>query len=535
MLGLGLLASTVGLAACGSDTGSDEGNFSSAEATLLTFEFDAELVTTTTFNLERLAEDQLLYTIGHLNGNRAVGRLDTMKLTDFESTRQDDGTTVLKYHVVLPVAWGSKTNLPTSYEFTLPKHIDSSALQEFTEKYSHSCVDSGAHDVDSGSMWYYYRPRQSGCNLAAEDVVKTTAKVTKSDENTSGKYPEYNKVWEDGTLNVVAIFGKFEDGAKTSSDAGISAYNRFVAEVRSTLGSGTKTVPATIPQSPGVEVPDVEFTQTLSGDRKVHIVALLVDNVSTAGAAFDKRYEPLSGHADLIFYNGHAGLGQNVRALQQKGEFFPGVYQIFFMNGCDTFAYVDGSLAEARAVLNPDDPTGTKYMDMVTNAMPSFFSSMPSASMAMVKGLLNRDDPQTYDEIFANIDDAEVVLVTGEEDNVYSPDVDPGDLWAGMKEAGKVAPGKSVSYAAGELGPGEYVVTLAHDPDHEGGDADLYVRLGKEPTASSYDFRPYLDGSDEKVTFKLESKTKVFLMVRGYDQAGGDSYFLLNAAQTATH
>ena len=125
MLGLGLLASTMGLAACGSDTGSDEGNFSSAEATLLTFEFDAELVTTTTFNLERLAEDQLLYTIGHLNGNRAVGRLDTMKLTDFESTRQDDGTTVLKYHVVLPVAWGSKTNLPTSYEFTLPKHIDS--------------------------------------------------------------------------------------------------------------------------------------------------------------------------------------------------------------------------------------------------------------------------------------------------------------------------------------------------------------------------------------------------------------------------
>ena len=40
-------------------------------------------------------------------------------------------------------------------------------------------------------------------------------------ENTTGKYPEYDKVWEDGTLRVVAIFGKYEDGATTSSDAGI--------------------------------------------------------------------------------------------------------------------------------------------------------------------------------------------------------------------------------------------------------------------------------------------------------------------------
>ncbi len=39
------------------------------------------------------------------------------------------------------------------------------------------------------------------------------------------------------------------------------------------------------------------------------------------------------------------------------------------MNGCDTFAYVDGALAQTRAALNPDDPNGTKYMEIVTNAM----------------------------------------------------------------------------------------------------------------------------------------------------------------------
>ena len=120
-------------------------------------------------------------------------------------------------------------------------------------------------------------------------------------------------------------------------------------------------------------------------------------------------------------YNGHAGLGQNVRALARKGQWEKGKYQVFFMNGCDTFAYVDGSLAETRARLNGDDPTGTKYMEFVTNAMPSFFASMSAASMAMINGLSSFNQPKSYDKIFEGIDRAEVVLVTGEEDNEFRP------------------------------------------------------------------------------------------------------------------
>lgn len=533
-LALPLLAVAAPIGCGGDDAGNQVDDFTSVEATLLTFEFDAELVTTNTWNLERQAEDQMLYTIGHLNGNRSVGRLDTMKVSDLTSTRQDDGTTVVKYHVVLPVAWGSKTNLPETYELTLPKHIDSAGLTAFAKKYAHDCADSGAHDVDSGSMWYYYRPHASGCELAPEDIVETTATVTVSDENTSGKYPEYDKVWEDDTLEVIAIFGKYEDGATTSSDAGISAFNRFVGEAKKALGSGVTSIPAELPKDPGVKNPDVELSATLSGGRKVKVVALLVDNVSTAGAKFDARYEPLSGSADLVFYNGHAGLGQNVRALQQKGAFFAGKYQIFFMNGCDTYAYVDGSLAEARAALNPDDPSGTKYMDMVTNAMPSFFHSMPAASMAMINGLLSRDEPKTYEQIFANIDRSEVVLVTGEEDNVFTPGGNPADLWEGLTESGSVPRGESVSFSAGKLQPGEYVVTVAHDPEHPGGDVDLYVALGKTASLTKYDFRPYLDGSDEKVSFKLEKATEVSLLLHAYENGdAAESYFVLAASQTA--
>jgi hypothetical protein len=72
-------------------------------------------------------------------------------------------------------------------------------------------------------------------------------------------------------------------------------------------------------------------------------------HVGEGGPVFEDRYNELSTDADVIVYNGHAGLGQNVRKLATMGRFKSGKYQIFYMNGCDTFAYVDGSLAEAQA------------------------------------------------------------------------------------------------------------------------------------------------------------------------------------------
>ena len=95
------------------------------------------------------------------------------------------------------------------------------------------------------------------------------------------------------------------------------------------------------------------------------------------------------------------------------------------MNGCDTYAYIDSALADAHSAVNPDDPEGTKYLDVVANAMPSLFRSMPKATMAIFVGLLNYDEPKTYEEILVEIDDYEVALVTGEHDNEFKPGVTP--------------------------------------------------------------------------------------------------------------
>jgi len=487
----------------------------SAVAVFLDFELDGELLTSSTWNVEGVIEDQLLYTVGQLNGDRAVSRIDRLELTNVTQTAEGDKTRV-RYHAKTVVAWGKKSNVPASYTFTLPLDMSYQGQAAFITKYKASCVEAGAHDVDSGTMWYYWRPAR--CTADAADVIEVEAAVSPSPIATTGKYPEYHKVWEDDALKVVAVFGKYEDGA-TSGDAGISAYNRFVSSIESMLAPhNLTTTPEQVPSAPGVDVPDVELRATLADGKAVEVVALLVDSVRSAPASFTKRYEQLSSHADLIAYNGHSGLGANIRALAGKGRWIAGQYVVLFMNGCDTYAYVDSALAKAHAAVNPGDPKGTKHVDVVTNAMPSFFGNMANATLALVRGLMDHNAPRTYEKIFESVSSSQVVLVSGEEDNVYVPgyDDDPDDdppppSWSGMLESGTVQKGEERRYSTPKLRPGSYSFTLSGD-----GDADLYVRVGTAPTSTLYDCRPYKSGSGEACSVQLNTAAEVHVMVRGW-------------------
>ena len=42
--------------------------------------------------------------------------------------------------------------------------------------------------------------------------------------------------------------------------------------------------------------------------------------------------------------------------------------------------------------------------------------------MALIEGLLSRDRPMSYERIFRDIDSDQVVIVSGEEDNLFFPE-----------------------------------------------------------------------------------------------------------------
>lgn len=502
----------------GEEVKSDDGKAdSSAIGVFLDATFEGKLVTDYSWNDNQTIQDQLLYTVGQLNGFTAVGRVDKAQISNIQKT-QVDGKVQITYTATLPVIWAKRNGIPSDVELKFPLDISYSGQQAFATKYGHECVDWGAHDVDAGSMFYYFRPRASGCDIAAADVHTVTASLAPSPTSTTGKFPEYNKIWEDNTLNVVAIFGKYEDGATTGSDAGISAYNEFVNAMKSELQSrNLTTVPASVPSSPGVNAPDIEFNATLPDGKQIKVVALLTDNINTGlqNPTFRARYEALSTRADFIAYNGHAGLGSNIRALASAGKWVQGQYVVVFMNGCDTFAYVDGSLSNAHKAINPDDTTGFKYIDIINNGMPSFFSNMADSSLALLRGFISYDDPKTYEQIFAKISSTQLVMVTGEQDNEFTPGGGgTPEAWAGLNEQGSLARNAKKTFTTPTLDAGTYQFAMTGS-----GDADLYVKVGREPSLTSYDCRPYKTGSNETCEVTLAQPAPIGVMVNGYSSS----------------
>ena len=512
-----LLALSLLAVACGG-TGqldADDQNFTSDVATLLVMDLDSQLVTSTTANASGQIRAQLMYTVGHLNAEPGVSRLDKLNLSNVSTVGIGNGLYRISYHVKLPVAWGSKTNLPSQYTFTLPKRVDATGQQAFWNKYSSVCNDHDGDEVTVDNFWYHYRPHYAGCSLAAADVTVATAKAAMSPVNTVAKYPEYHKVWEDGLLTVVAVFGKYTPGATDSySDAGLAAYAEFAAAAAAELGVPAPTADAAHP--------DI----TLRAGNVV-VTMLLTDKLMLAPLSWQKRFAEVSTNADLIMYNGHAGLGANVRALANMGQFFPGKYQMLFIDGCDTFAYADNTWATRRAALNADDPSGTRYLDVITNAMPAYFNSMPDAAMALLRALRHPETPQTYPQIFHNINPDHVVVANGEEDNVFHPGVAYTPLWS-LAEEGFVGKSESVLYTA-NVQPGTYVFALSPDPSIAGGDGDLRVRAGAMPTPDqTYKCKSYIGNTNERCRLTFTSPQKLYMTVTG-DATGVQSHFFLRA------
>jgi hypothetical protein len=490
---------------------------SSALAVFVDATWQGRLIADSSWNDLSTVESQLFYTVGQLNGMSSVGRIDKAEVTDIVKTTVD-GRIEIQYTAKLLVAWGKKNNVPATIPLKLPLDISSSGQQAFVTKYGTKCVDFSAHDVTSGSMFYYFRPARPGCVIDPADVHTVDATVTPSPVQSTGKFPEYHKVWEDGRLEVVAIFGKDKASATANSDVGISAYNRFAQAINTELANRELvTTPATVPTSPGVGMPDIEYVATLPDGKIIRVVALLTNNIQSAlqQPEFRARYESLTTRADYISYNGHAGLGTNVRAMANAGNWVQGQYVIVQLNGCDTFAYIDDALNTAHQAVNPDDTTGFKYIDLVNNAMPAYFSQLSNTTMVMVKGLISHAEPKTFEQIFTGVDRAQVVLVSGEQDNVYTPGGggEPEE-WDGLTDSGTLAQSEERRHETPTVAAGDYEFTITGT-----GDADLYVRVGNAPTTTQYDCRPYKTGSNESCRVTLAQPTKIHVMVRGYSQS----------------
>jgi hypothetical protein len=343
------------------------------------------------------------------------------------------------YHARLPVAWGGAV-VPTSYPLTLPARVAAADQLRFASLYGTTCAEPSSGGGDAGNMFFVYRPLRAGCVLAPDDVVTETATVTRSADDTIATYPEYDRVWADGALNVVLTFTRYAADASVEDD-GRRAYDAFVQAAAAYLGAlqPDDALRSTALGATGT-LPRATLGATLPDGRKVLLDAVLVGpSLRDDEATFDPWYDARTPAADLLVYSGHAGLGDNVRALMAKGKFRAGQYAVWVVNGCDTLAYVDRSLAERRARLNLDDPRGTKYLDTVSNVMPALFDTGPATAMTFIAAMADAPTAaRSYRELLAGIDPAQVVVVNGDDDNAFQP---PGPVTPSAAAPASPAPG----------------------------------------------------------------------------------------------
>jgi hypothetical protein len=408
------------LVACSSEESApiskSEEPFTSIDAVLLELDLTGALTTTTSDEDEvhRLVAAQLAYTVGPLNAESAAGDLSQIAISDVQATPRN-GMYHVTYRAKLPVAWAG-SSIPTTYDFALPARVGADAESAFASKYGTSCVEEDASGVDRFRMFFEYRPQRATCKLDPADVAMVSASVTRAPVDPTPRYPEYQRIWEDGALNVIALFTRADNGP---DDDGVRAYDRFVADaagyLRRLQPRDTKWITS-----------DGELDAVLPDGRSVHIASKLVGHhLADDGAELDAWYDAHTPDADLVLYNGHAGLGGNVRELMQKGQFRPHQYLLLALNGCDTFSYADATLAMRRAALNPDDPKGTKYLDTVLNVLPGNFATTANTTMTFIEAAVEARDtpprPRSYAEILGLIASQPVVVVTGEEDNEFQP------------------------------------------------------------------------------------------------------------------
>jgi hypothetical protein len=394
--------------------------FTSNESVLVNFDFDGSIVADTNDEptLRVLIQAQLMYLVGALNAERSVGRYERLELSKIVRAPTGEVT----YHAHLPVAWGRPGPAPSSYRLSLPARAGESDQTAFAAKYGATCVDTesaGTGAIHPARMVLFYRPLRPGCVLDTGDVVSLLAAVTSSTENTKGKYPEWDRVWDDGALRAVVVFSR-ADAIATSGTEDLGVHS-FYELMTSTTAWAKALGPTALKTEGGND--GWTLSATFSDGRRIVVDArVVVHELHLESDAFDAWYDARTPDADLVVYSGHAGLGFNVRTLMSKGAFRAGKYVVWAVNGCDTFAYVDRTLAQRRALLNPDDPTGTKYMDVVSNVMAAWFHTGAETTLALLDGLVA---PKTYGEMFATIDSSQVITVSGEEDNTFVPK--PGD------------------------------------------------------------------------------------------------------------
>jgi hypothetical protein len=298
---------------------------------------------------------QLQFIIGQFNESNTPGLWHSLDL-DFRGVTRANNRNIVHYDARFLLAWDRPgSNVPASVEIILPVVGRYSDIEQFSQKY-------GAQCGNGDPLWYHFHPDFSGCPLSQnslpEDAQRVVLHLSVSTNNTSNKSPEYQRIWEDGKLVSTHVRGNAD-----------SRPDIIVHDLVRSLGSNYKV---TFRQNRDYQT-TISENETASGKVILRTMQLITGNIQDPGAAFIDEFSSYLPDSDVIGYNGHAGLGMNIRAFTKLIRFEPNRYYLVWLNACIPFAYFDRALFSAQKNANPGSPW-TKNLDILTVTRIGWFS-----------------------------------------------------------------------------------------------------------------------------------------------------------------
>jgi hypothetical protein len=140
----------------------------------------------------------------------------------------------------------------------------------------------------------------------------------------------------------------------------------------------------------------------LPNDRGFEINILLWQENWHGNEQYQKQFQELSAAADYISYNGHAGFGFNVETLERWSRVRSGKYQIYYINGCNTFSYIEDAFKK-NLQANQGEAWG-QYLDVMANVNPSYSGFGAQQNLIVIDNLLNPAAKRPFYEILKDLD-----------------------------------------------------------------------------------------------------------------------------------
>ncbi len=408
---------------CGSPNNLSEIKFESAHSVLRVANIeDAQILVRSGITLEEIESEitsQLKYSTGLLNGENSVADMQDLKIDIHTYEEKENKLRLVSYDAELKISLAKKYKEAESLNFYLPQRGDEAFLRFFHSRLGGMCVQRNpGHVVTPDDFWYYFRPQNCQVNnFLSSDMFKMKVSLTPSSEKSNNKYPEYDRIWEDSELNVVFVFGRNHVGYNRY-DVGFHAFVQAYNQLLATYGQPTSVSPRFRPQQFGMGVDDVQLAFTTKKG-VMNVKMILMNDLSLVGEQFWKSYSEATKKADFIAYNGHSGYGKNIKTLLGKGKFNAGQYKVFLLNGCISYSYVGKKMFDIHSKINNGED-GSKYVDIISNAMPAYFHHNALSSLHVLRSLY--DQSKNYKEILTGFPEVQRANVIGEEDNLWVPE-----------------------------------------------------------------------------------------------------------------